>query len=545
MDINDKFPSPRGGGSPAYFSGTEVYRDLSSGSFDAGASVADIGKTVVLYSSTDGKSYKLPNANATGMAVGKGTGFRVLPKSKPIKILNQGVAGTDDILEAFPLPGANGALFANSVATAKGDWRGQGAGLFHGAVPRSIPNVQDAGADFGSVLATASVSPVSLLASVNICQLSSTLYVVTGIPAAGTSVVSYAVSYNHTTDAWTWGAAVTSFSSANQWLYPKVVALSATLFAVVAWEATNNKVSARACTVSGTTITQGTTILSGAWSVNPTSSDSTRYASLIADSATTFFFNSRYDGAHLGITHFSVSGTTLTQDGGGAFASSSMPIFNPNGFSPAANIIELALASDNATVGISRYTYAGGAVTNTWDRRDKNNFGNQSVLWSVDPTNRVYYTANGGAGNLSRLVLKSDLSQITEQANFILPVMTDVAAPLSVTPEQLTFLSDDEALVNGVNTSIGSLTLFNPQINIRARAQFPTGTSADTAFAHNTVAAQLGWGPAATTRLGLSVNAANRTVAMFYVFQSQTVASGRAVAMQMFDLPRNYDGSIQ
>ena len=178
--------------------------------------VTDIGQTHILYSSTDGKTVTLPAANASGMTQGRGVGFRVLPRSKPIRILNAGTAGTDAILEAFALPGADFTLFANSVNTAAGDWRGV-HGMFHGPISVSQPASLDPGVDFGSTYSSSSYAfTAPIIQNTIITRLTSSLFIVCGIPAAGTSVVAYALSYNNATDAWTWGTPVTVFSSANR-----------------------------------------------------------------------------------------------------------------------------------------------------------------------------------------------------------------------------------------------------------------------------------------------------------------------------------------
>lgn len=539
-----------GGGTAAYVTGKEIFVDLSA---QAGVSfamtTAHIGKTILLYSSVEGQSYKLLAANNALLATGKGIGFKALPGSKPIRIFNGGTAGTDPILEAYLLPGADVALFLTSTTVPSvnaGTWKARGSGLFHGPVPVTMPNVPDAGVDAGSVLLAASVQFTNtLIPNISLTRLSSTLYVGSFIPAAGTSIVCYAVSYNHATDAWTWGSPVTSFSSANQWSSIGVVGLSATTFAVLAWEATANKVSARACTVAGTTITQGTTIQSGAWGVNPSDIHCGDQFCLVPDSATTFFYACSYDNAHLGILHFSVVGTTLTQDGGSTFANSSTASsVQLGGYSPSANNLDLCISSNLATngSGVSRYNYAGGAVTNTWDRRNKDTIGQMLVLQSADPTARVYYTWSSSA--LQRLVMNAGFTDFTEHSDTIVPTTSRAGA--SVAAQRLFFLSDSEALVYD-SAGIGSLSLFDPAIAIRHREQVLSNTSSDLGASQHILAApnlvpQI---TLAGRQLGFDINPTIRRAAAYYSDQSQTLAIGRQLRMQMYDLPRNYDQVMQ
>lgn len=533
-----------GGGSPAYFSGKEVYHDLSAGSL--ALALADMRKTHILYSSVDGKTVTLPAANTAGMAVGIGVGFRVMPMSRPIKILNAGTAGTNAILEAFGLPGADFALFANSVASIAGDWKGSGTGMFHGMIPATLPSVIDAGLDIGSVFfggQSSDAGEKSLHPNKMLTKLSATLYVASWVPNAGTSVVTCAISYNPATDAWTWGAAVTAFTSANQWSYPHVIGLSANTFAVLAWEATGAKVSARACTVAGTVITQGVTIQSGAWSVNPTSIFSMRYCSLVADSATTFFWNSNYDATHLGITHFSVVGTTLTQDGGGTFGSSAPGFLEGmGGYSPSANNIYLGISINTTDAGIYKYTYAAGGVTNTAALRENSgiNLG-AGTLQSLDPTNNRSYALIGPVSGATYryLTVNAGFTAVPESRFAPLPTYSDAATPVVIdNAAKILFLSEDEAVI--FSTGQGA-TLFNPQISLKARLQFSGGVGGDNG---HIAPAQCGWYSDAFTSgryVGTVVDATLRRLAALSFNQNQTIAGGRLATMAMFDLPRNYD----
>lgn len=546
-DIGDKFPSPRGGGTPAYFSGTEVYRDLSSASFDAGSSVSDVGKTVVLYSSTEGKSYKLCNANATGMAVGKACGFRLLPQSKPIKILNQGTGGTDAVLEAFMLPGASCTLFANSIASAKGDWRGGGTGLFHGAVPVVLPCVLDAANDLGDV--PAAQPAYSTAPNNTITMLTSTLYVVTWVNAAGTSVKCQAYTYTRSTDTWAKGAIVTSFTSANQWSCPRVIATDATHFSVLAWEATNGKVSARTCSVSGGTITQGTTIVSGGWTVNPSNATSMSICSLIKDSATSFFWATKYDGTHLAVQHFSISGTTLTNDGGTAFGSSAVSTTDGwlGGYSPSANILDFGWCSDNAVTGISRYTYGAGTCPKTFDIRDPLGFGGQGTLQAGDGPNRVYYT--GATTNFERYVVNAALNDLTEFQLFngLYTTALGKQATALTFNSQVLILSDTEALLTQTTTgTMMYLTLVDLAVALRARVNTAASATTDNGTSTKIVAAQMWNGPwiNSVALFGMNVDPTTRQGVVMCTSETQSSTTFQFLRAYAFDLPRNYDQAI-
>lgn len=539
-----------GGGAPAYFSGKEVFHDLSAGNL--ALALTDMRKTHLLYSSADGKTVTLPAANTAGLVIGQGVGFRVLPKSKPIKILNAGTVGTDPILEAFLLPGADCAVFLQSVtapSVTAGTWLGRGYGMFHGPVPVTFPSVQETGIDFGSVGLVASLvnGGTGLMADCNLIRLSSTQFVALGIPNAGTSVVAYPVSYTHATDTWTWGSGVTVFSTANQWSNPRAVVLSATTYAIMAFEATNNKVWARGGTIAANVITQGTAITSGAWGVNPTITGSMQTAGLVADSATTFFWISNYDGGtnNLAVTHFSIVGANLTQDGGATFAYASVNTgqFYISGSSIAANTVDIGYG--NGASGFSRFTYAAGSVTNTYTRKQKRTSGTCGPLYLADATNRVYYTADG-TGLLSRFVMNAGYTDMTEMQALGSPVLTNVNAPSTAFAQtDVLVISDDEMLVLGsfatVNVNRYSLTFINPALSLRARTQVVSGTSSDSGFANHVVAASGGYGPMLTQCLGAHLNTTNRRLAIMDSNVGQSLAFNRNIFMTMFDCPRNYD----
>lgn len=548
-NVSDALAKPSGGGVPAYGSGKEVSQaDLAGGTLTLTA--GSMKKVHLIYSSVDGGKVKLPDCTATGMALGQYVGFRVLPGSRPVRIINAGTAGTDAILEAVGLPGADFALFCYSVSSAKGNWRGRGTGMFHGAVAVTQPYVQEAGTDLGSVALVASMNLPGLTSDTCVARLSATQYVVAVVPNAGTSVVLYPVSYNHSTDAWTWGASVTAFSSANQWSFPRIIGLSSTTYAVTAWQATAATQSARAGTVAANVITQGSTITSGAWSVNASSSIALSNCSLVADSATTFFHVSRYDGTALGITHFSVSGANITQDGGGTFASARpLPSFL-GGYSPSANVIDIAATSTN-TPGIGRYTYNAGAVTSTTDLKAPSSAtitaGDCIVIGNASA--RSYWYGNGTT-SVHKFTVNAGFTAITNES-YLGPVLpahdADTARSIG---SGFTMLSDDEGLIfNQATAGISCyLSLFNPTISLLSRVTAVQAATKSADLAGKIVVAPLAFGPSiggssGAQIIGLNIDQTTRRVAVLHSNSGNSTAWKRLLLMAMLELPRNYDNA--
>ena len=138
------------------------------------------------------------------------------------------------------------------------------------------------------------------------------------------------------------------------------------------------------------------------------------------------------------------SGTTLTQDGGGAFGSSTSPNSPFVGFSPSANVIDLGVPSDGSSYGISRYTYSAGAVTNTWNRIARRAAIAAQTLWNVDATNRVYYLTDGTL--VQRLVLNAGGTDFTDQQMLQMPAVLNSVNPGTLTIPDLMFVSDNEAI---------------------------------------------------------------------------------------------------
>lgn len=534
----DFFPSA---GSNAYLSGSEVPRDLSSASFDAGSSLSDIGKTVILYSSTSGKSYKMPSANTSGMAAGKGTGFLIAPDSRPIMILNQGTVGTDDVLECLAMPGADFSLVTRSIATAKGDWRAKGLGLWAGAVPATLPAPIDAGTDLGSAATAGAFSNGTLRQNYMLTRLSSTQFLAAIVPTAGTSVLVYPISYNVSTDVWTWGSSVTAFSSANTWTLSGILALSSTQYIVAAYEGTTATGNARGGSVAANVITQGTAIVSGAWSITPSNAGWGSTSNLIKDAAGTCFHAGLFNGTNLGITHFSISGNNVTQDGGGQFLTATFTGISSNqvgGYSPSANVINLGITVD-AVPGISKYTYATGSVTHTTKLTIRNFAGMSSeigrcTLYPIDGANNEYLLmADNSSTGTARIKCDASLTTLSEAAIGPQLVMnTGNFSTSSICP-----ISDGEflGLGLGINPTF-ALTLFNPNFNLRRRSMNGTGPQAVGEVIHTTA----GFGPAFSMQLSVDVDTTLRRAAFLHARYTTAGVASRQLALQMFNLPRNW-----
>jgi len=238
----------------------------------------------------------------------------------------------------------------------------------------------------------------------------------------------------------------------------------------------------------------------------------------------------------------------VVQDGGSAFASSAPITTVFFGCSTSANTIDLNIDPTNSFLNgtvVARYTYSAGAVTNTFSIQGLYNSGGaqNGTLQCVDTTNKVYY---GGAQStsspaLGRVRLNAGNTDYAESQGNIAPSLTDNGGVGSTAGSASLFISDDEALV--YNTSSHSLTLYNPQLGLRARAQFAATTSSDSGFANHLVAAQPGWSSWWATALGFDLNASNRRLAVVSLFTTAGTWE-RGIRMQMFDLPRNYDQSI-
>lgn len=532
-----------GGGGPAAPTGVEVRRDLSSASYDAGSSVADVNRKVILYSSTEGKSYKLPNANAGGaLSLGKGIGFEIAPRSKPIKILNQGTAGTDPILEGVAIPGATFTMYANSVTGVVGDWQaGQSKGLLNCPIPVTLPNVLDAGFDAGGAIVNAAVNLTNYVgANIHWARVTSTLYVFAFVDNAATSVKVVALSYVHATDTWTWGTAVTAFTSANTWYFPRVIGFANGSYCVVAFQGTANTMGARGGTISGTTITQGAAITSGAWGCNPTDITSTQCATLVADSATTFFYAGRYDGTHLGIEQFTMTGANVAATAGSTFASSSIAATNYDlgGYSPAANTLELSIPSDNTACVLSRYTVSGAAVNLTWNRLarisvtpnlQKLLYGNSSrQYWGCTTTSSLY-----------RVVMDSGFTLISDQFNTGTPWGENDTQYAAM--KNLALLSDDECLWQDSQGQNRGFTLINTA-ELRSKKIVPVGGSGQSIVPGGALRpVGGGFAPVMNVSMGVDINPTNRRMSVVYTNVGQSLIVNRGWYAQMYDLPRNYD----
>lgn len=540
-NASDQSPFGGGGGTPAYFNAREKFRDLSSASYDSVGVLTDIGKTVALYSSVEGRTYKLPAANTAGLTVGKGTGFRILPRSKPIRILNQGTAGTDPILEAFGQPGADFTLFANSVASTVGDWQGRGYGMLNIPVPFTLPAALDAGFDAGATIVNAAVNLGSHVGqNLHWARVTSTLYVFAYSDNACTSIKVVAATYNHSTDAWTWGAAVTAFTSANTWYFPRIIGFANGSYCCLAFQDTTNTVGARGGTISGTTITQGTAITSGAWGVNGTVSAAMKCSSLVADSATTFFWSTCYDGTHLGIEQFTMTGANVAATAGSTFASSSInaSLFDLGGYSPAANTIELMIPSDNTAVALSRYAVSATAVSNTWNRLAKLAGTPSTQKLAYGNSSRQYWMA-GMTSSMARVVMNAGFTDVAEYFGSNTPWgENDGQWPAM---KNMAFFSDDELVLRDAQSQMISFALVNTS-ELRSKKIAPV-TGSNQSVVPGGAFRPMGPGFSAPFSLffGMDINPTNRRMSVVYSNTGQSFVSGRGVYAQMYDLPRNYD----
>lgn len=536
-----------GGGSNAYLTNKEVRRDLSSASFDAGSSISDIGKTVILYSSTRGKSYKMPNANATGMAVGKGTGFLIDKDSEPIFILNQGVLDTNPVLECLALPGADFALTTRSISTAVGDWHAKGTGLFHGPVPCSLPATIDTGVDLGSAVQAPVPSVGSLRQNYSLSKFPTVqTYAIAVIPTAGTSVVAYAASYNSATDAFTWGSAVTVFSSANAWSMGGIIGLDASHYACFAWEATAGTAGLRGGSIAGTVITQGTGLTSGAWTgVNPSNISSATVSSLVLDNGgPNFFHASKYDGTHLGILHGSISGNNVAVDGGSTFASSQFTGITSNmvgGYSPSTKAIVLGVTPD-ASQGITKYTYSPTVtqVTTTLKvaRANLNLSGSNTLLPFDATTGRLWSSYDaGGGGPLLITATDVNLSALTEVVPLVGLPNHDA---ISTGTDSSKFLPLDASTLLAWHEIASTYEHWFTLLNVNdLRRRLQTNATGQTVFTRY-ISCMAGYSTNGLL-LGTHYDSTTRRFCVLFARQSSGEVNLRQLALQMFNIPRNFD----
>lgn len=539
VDTITTLGKPGGGGDPAYFSTKEVpHGDLAGGTLTLTS--ADMKKTHLIYSSVEGAKVVLPDSR-TLSAIGLGVGFKVSPRSKSVRLINPGTPGTDAILEAFMLSGANAKFFAQSIATAAGDWHGGGYGLYSGPVPVTLPVSYDAGLDTGDV--SGSTGGYFLPSKFLEMSTAGTLFAALWSNNAGTAVKSALATYNHATDAWTWGSAATIFSVTGVVTDHGMVAFDATHIGYIGWNNTSGltgQIVLNAASISGTTLTPGTAINSSAWTTSVYNDHSAQGSvAMVADSSTSCIMVANNNGP-LGLDRMSLSGNTLTHSGG-LSVSSMGSVLGASGVTLAtagANTVDLGFGNDGA-FGIGRYTYAASAITATFSRRNKSNNGVGGYIQLVDPANKIYYTRGSTTDVLVRMVLKSDNSDIIEEEVFRGPIFSTMSGACCSPGKDIFFLSDDEAIAFW-NVDAGGYGFALVDVK-RLRHN---GQSTVTVDANRLPSPTLAVGPvvaAATDILGARVLTTMRRLAILYTNRDQSNAKGRILRGHMFDLPRNYD----